>query len=120
MCRPQTLKWTYPTWDNITKANGSHGDEAEVETIKEGPVLPEGEKEGSTTKEDTQEDKGSSYSVHVVTKPHLIIFFIILSKINRFERSKLFMVSSLFCLGLSCEGECLILFGISFGAHRKC
>ena len=76
------------TWDNITKANGSHGDEAEVETIKEGPVLPEGEKEGSTTKEDTQEDKGSSYSVHVVTKPHLI-FFIILSEINMFKRSKL-------------------------------
>ena len=77
----------HSTWDNIPKANGSHGDEAEVETIKEGPVLPEGEKEGSTTKEDAKEDKSSSYSVHVVTKPHLIIAIIILSKINSFKRS---------------------------------
>ena len=78
--------YSHFTWDNITKANGSHGDEAEVETIKEGPVLPEGEKEGSTTKEDTKEDKSSSHSVHIVTKPHLLIFFIILSKIKRFNR----------------------------------
>ena len=62
------------TRNNVPEANGSHGDKAEVETIKEGPVLPEGEEEGSTTEEDAKEDKSSSHCVHIVAKTHLIVF----------------------------------------------
>ena len=62
-----------PTRDNVTKPNGCHGDETEVETFKEGPVLPECEEESTTAEEDAKEDKRASDSVKVVTEGHLLL-----------------------------------------------
>ena len=66
-----------PTRDNVTKPNGSHGDETEVETIKEGPVLPESEEESTTAEEDAKEDKRASDSVKVVTEGHLVLLLLV-------------------------------------------
>ena len=96
------MKNSFPTWHNVPKANGSHGDEAEVESIKEGPVLPEGEQEGTTTEEDDKEDQSSSNCVHVVTKPHLFFIIIIIPDNDIFRYSinikSYFLTYSDFCL----------------------
>lgn len=50
-----------PTWHQITKANGSHCNEAEVEAIEEGPVvLPQQEKASSGGQVDAQEAHGQN------------------------------------------------------------
>ena len=68
------------TWDNISKANSGHGDETEVETFKEGPVLPKCEERGSKAEEDAEEDKRSKHRVKVVTECHLIIIIVVISR----------------------------------------
>ena len=40
--------WTVQTWHYISKPDGCHGDEAEVERLEEAPLLPEGEEDGPT------------------------------------------------------------------------
>ena len=77
-----------PTRDNVTKPNGCHGDETEVETFKEGPIFPECEEESTKAEEDAKEDKSSPNSVHIVTEPHLLVIIFISAK-NRFMRKKM-------------------------------
>ena len=54
-----TLTFSRSIWRHITKPDGGGGDKAEVKSIKEGPVLPDGEKNGPRSKEDTQGTKSA-------------------------------------------------------------
>ncbi len=40
------------TWDDVPEPDGGHGDEAEVEGLEEGPLLPDGEDAGADAQED--------------------------------------------------------------------
>ncbi len=47
----------FSTWHDISQSNGGHGDEAEIECLEEGPVLPDGEDAGSYAEEDGQKSQ---------------------------------------------------------------
>ena len=76
----RNTKTVSPTWHNVPKANGGHGDEAEVESIKEGPVLPQGEEESTKAQEDKEEKKSSYSRGEIATKSCIIIIFIIVAE----------------------------------------
>ena len=53
LCHERKRWLTFP-WDtrsHIAKANSGHRDKAEIESVKEAPILPDGEKESSKAKE---------------------------------------------------------------------
>lgn len=50
------------TWDKVTEANGSHGDETEVETFKEAPVFFPEHEEASSGGQVQEEENHRSYS----------------------------------------------------------
>jgi hypothetical protein len=43
------------TWHDVAKPDGGHGDEAKVESVKEAPVLPDGEDAAADAEEGRQE-----------------------------------------------------------------
>ena len=67
------------TWDNIAKADGGHCYEAEIEGLKEIPVLPEGEKDGAATEEDAEEADCAGDRVQVLGEANLLFFLFCLS-----------------------------------------
>ena len=64
------------TWDNVTKANGGHGDEAEVKSIKECQLLHYCEGVGTDAQEETENQKTSKSCLYVAGQA--IIFFLLL------------------------------------------
>ena len=67
------------TWHNVTKPNGGHCDEAEVETIEETPILPHCEKCGTATEENAKKQKSSTDSVYVGCKTFRLLLIFLLT-----------------------------------------
>ena len=63
------------TRDDVTEPYGGHGDEAEVEGVEESPAFKQGEEEGATTEENTEEEECPSHCVQVGGETH---FFVII------------------------------------------
>ena len=61
------------TRDNVPKANGSHGDEAEVEGVKEAPVLPYSEDAASDAEEEGQVGQRQDGRQSVASKTGVVI-----------------------------------------------
>ena len=58
-----------PTRHNVPKTDGGHSDEAEVECLEEGPVLPNCEDEASDGEEDSQEGESQGGCDQIRLKP---------------------------------------------------
>ena len=69
------------TWDNITKPYGGHGDEAEVEGIKESEVLINTDEVGTKAKEDDEEEQSSTSGLDVVSEPNFLLLIPIKKRI---------------------------------------
>ena len=67
------------TWHNVTKPNGGHCDEAEVETIEETPILPHCEKCSSATEENAKKQKSSADSVNISCKTFRLFLIFLLT-----------------------------------------
>ena len=61
------------SWDNITESYGGHGDETEVEGIKECEVLINTNEVGTKAKEDDEEQQSSASSLDVVSEPNFFL-----------------------------------------------
>ena len=59
------------TWDNVTKPNGSHGDEAEVECIKESDILMNTEEVGTNAEEADENQKTAKSYSNIVCKANI-------------------------------------------------
>ncbi len=72
------------TRNYIPKSDSGHGNEAEVERVKEGPVLPDGEDQAADAQETCQECQGqhSIEQVGVDAASVIIIFIIIIVIFN--------------------------------------
>ena len=61
------------TRNNISKTNSSHGDEAEIESIKEGDILINTEEVGTNAKKDNQNQKTSKSNSNVAGKSRFFL-----------------------------------------------
>ena len=68
------------TWDDITKTDGGHCYETEVESLKEVPLLPEGEEDGPAAEEDAEEADCTGDGVEVLCEPHLLLLLFLSAK----------------------------------------
>ena len=58
---------------NVTKPNGSHGDEAEVKGIKECQVFDHSEEVGTNAKKETEDQQTAKSCFDVTSKSHSFI-----------------------------------------------
>ncbi len=65
------------TWDNVAEPDRSHGDEAKVEGIKEGPVLPDGKDQAADAEKGRQEGQGQEGRQGVGPEPLLLIVVVV-------------------------------------------
>ncbi len=54
-----------PTWHDVSESDCGHGDEAEVECLEEGPLLPDGEDSSTHGQEQAQETQSQEGSQQI-------------------------------------------------------
>ncbi len=79
----QTIAKRHPkapilTRNYIPKSDSGHGNEAEVERVKEGPVLPDGEDQAADAQETSQEPQGQHGIEQVGVDATSIVIIIII------------------------------------------
>lgn len=71
----QTRKSTnWFTWHNVSKTYCGHRYEAEIEGIKEAPILPDGEERGAKAEEEEEEEKWEDDCEEIVLEKWIVSF----------------------------------------------
>ena len=81
----------FRTWNDVTEADGGHGNEAEVESVEELEIpLGPTDAGGSDSKEEDEEEKGACCSLQVPRQSDILLTIILLSFLFSFPAQCIF------------------------------